>query len=54
MINQFYIGQPPDYFGEFDFIVNCPRHLISKVLLIGQMVDTYKQAGKTYTIKFDE
>ena len=52
--NQFYIGQPPAYFGEYDFIVTCPIHLQKKTILIRQMVDTYKQAGKTYTLKFDE
>lgn len=50
---QFYIAQPPQYFGEFDFIVNCPIFLKSKTILIYKMIDEYKQAGKKYTLRFE-
>lgn len=50
---QFYLGNPPGYFGSYDFIINIPAFLEVKIVLIKQLVDNYKMAGKTYGIKIN-
>jgi hypothetical protein len=48
---QFTIGNPPGYFGSYDFIVNIPGFLMANITRIRQIIDMYKLAGKTYQIK---
>lgn len=51
-INQFYIGNPPVYFGNYDFIVNVPDTLREQEVMIRREINTYKFAGKTYQINY--
>ena len=49
-VNQFYVGNQPVYFGQYDFVVSIPSAISGDELLIRRMVSEYKQAGKGYDI----
>lgn len=50
--NQFYIGNPPVYFGNYDFVVNVPDVLQDQDAMIRSEINIYKFAGKTYELNY--
>jgi len=49
---QTYLGCAPIYFGIYDFIVRCDDSLEAQDLLIRQVVNDYKIAGKIFEIQY--
>lgn len=49
--DNFYIGNAPHYYGQYDFTVMIPNEIDDDQLLITNMVNEYKQAGKTFNIE---
>lgn len=50
--DQFYIGNPPTYFGDYDFVVSVPDSLQDQDALIRNEINIYKFAGKTFKINY--
>jgi len=49
--DDFYIGNAPFRFSEYDFIVMVPHELLTQEVKIRKLVEEYKTAGKTFDIQ---
>lgn len=49
--DEYYIGNAPHYFGEYDFVVMVPNELMAQEVNLRKLVEEYKTAGKTFDIQ---